>query len=849
MTVNSAALLNLSTGMTVQAWVFPIALDSWRTVILKERPGGLSYALYANNDIARPSAHLNFGGGASIGTNGTVQLPLNTWTHLAATYDEVTLRMYVNGANVGSRAVSGSVVTSSSPLRIGGNSIWGEYFAGRIDEVRIHNRALTQTEIQALMTTPVEDPQGFEIIVYNNPVTVGLSDSGTYNLGIAPIGDFTGRTYPSLSGLPADTAGVFEPFNGPPHPGPFALKIDTGATTPAGTYTLAVTVTNGPLSATTNLTLIVTDEPGFRVNVEPNGLIVAQGQIGIAAFEVVAQNGYSQSVNLSATGMPAGTSVNFTPTVLTPTGSGSVQFNVGLSTPPGVYQVSLMAVDGTLTASAPFTLTVQEKNDSGSWRQLSLGDSGAVYYGVTVGDVGSIGKNRVYGSAGSGEMYEYIHDGTSWSYSKMPVGEPADGQMHNMDIGPARRDGSNRLYIAAVSTGRIYEMSWVNGAWQSNTVAVLEGATDMVVGDGRNDGVTRLYVSWKSGATELTWEDGGWTQLTLSSNEGGWVHGIDLNIGRNDGNNRIYTANEANGEVYEYTWTGTNWSKLFMGDTFDARNLEVGEGRNDGTNRVYVASADGNVYEFTWNGSTWQSISTGNAGSPDIKVQSKPARVRSDGLVRVYVAAGSGVYEYSWTNTTWQTAHLGNAVAYMYGLALGDGLNNGTTQVYASSYDGNVYLFEWVPTFNTTNISVPNVVGMTEFEATSAIENAGLILGAVTIASSDTVSAGSVISQNPVGGVQIAPGSAVNLVVSSGPATSPVITSVEIIGGEMVFSGTNGSGVGGGTFYLCSSTNVAAPLSEWSRESTNIYGSGGAFFLTNVVNQAVPRKFYLLEEP
>ena len=44
-------------------------------------------------------------------------------------------------------------------LRIGGNAIWGEYFSGLIDEVRIYNRALTPTEIQTDMNTPVGSPE------------------------------------------------------------------------------------------------------------------------------------------------------------------------------------------------------------------------------------------------------------------------------------------------------------------------------------------------------------------------------------------------------------------------------------------------------------------------------------------------------------------------------------------------------------------------------------------------------------------------------------------------------------------------------------------------------------------
>jgi beta-lactam-binding protein with PASTA domain len=69
-------------------------------------------------------------------------------------------------------------------------------------------------------------------------------------------------------------------------------------------------------------------------------------------------------------------------------------------------------------------------------------------------------------------------------------------------------------------------------------------------------------------------------------------------------------------------------------------------------------------------------------------------------------------------------------------------------------------------------VTVPNVVGLTQAAATTAITDGNLIVGAVTTASSTTVSAGSVISQTPVAGVQVAPGSAVALVVSSGPAAT-----------------------------------------------------------------------------
>jgi beta-lactam-binding protein with PASTA domain len=65
---------------------------------------------------------------------------------------------------------------------------------------------------------------------------------------------------------------------------------------------------------------------------------------------------------------------------------------------------------------------------------------------------------------------------------------------------------------------------------------------------------------------------------------------------------------------------------------------------------------------------------------------------------------------------------------------------------------------------------VPNVVGETEADANSLIVGAGLVLGGVTYEFSDTVAAGTVISQNPVGGTTVPGGSSVDLVVSLGEA-------------------------------------------------------------------------------
>ena len=55
------------------------------------------------------------------------------------TYDGATLRLYVNGTLVATQAKTGAITSSTNQLQIGGDSIYGQYFNGLIDEVRVYN--------------------------------------------------------------------------------------------------------------------------------------------------------------------------------------------------------------------------------------------------------------------------------------------------------------------------------------------------------------------------------------------------------------------------------------------------------------------------------------------------------------------------------------------------------------------------------------------------------------------------------------------------------------------------------------------------------------------------------------
>ena len=137
--------------MTLEAWVYPTSTTArYRDVIYK---GDDNYYLEATSPQSGAPVT---GGTFTSELFGTSALPVNTWSYLAATYDRSTLRLYVNGVQVASKSATAAMAVSSNPLQIGGNTIYGSYYNGVIDEVRIYNRALTQAQIQSDMNTPVE---------------------------------------------------------------------------------------------------------------------------------------------------------------------------------------------------------------------------------------------------------------------------------------------------------------------------------------------------------------------------------------------------------------------------------------------------------------------------------------------------------------------------------------------------------------------------------------------------------------------------------------------------------------------------------------------------------------------
>ncbi|MGH8265315.1 MAG: DUF2341 domain-containing protein, partial [Steroidobacteraceae bacterium] len=175
---------DLTDAVTAMAWIYlnTATLNDIKSVLSKDT----NFEFHI--DTNRQLYWWWNGSPQQLTTTGT-PIPAQTWVHVAVAYQSGNQKIYINGVQRATLALTGTLSLNNLPLQIGQDQgIATRFFPGRIDEVRIYNRALSQAEVQTAMnaTHPcvglgvdhfVITHDGYGINCVNENITVALRDA------------------------------------------------------------------------------------------------------------------------------------------------------------------------------------------------------------------------------------------------------------------------------------------------------------------------------------------------------------------------------------------------------------------------------------------------------------------------------------------------------------------------------------------------------------------------------------------------------------------------------------------------------------------------------------------------
>jgi hypothetical protein len=192
--------------------------------------------------------------------------------------------------------------------------------------------------------------------------TVIQGNSTTYSVTVNPLNGYSNTVNLSVSGCPTGATCTINPSSVPPPYSPSTLNVATSSSTPGGTYTITIQGTDGTLTRTTSVALVVM-VPDFSISRSPTTTTVRAGSKATYQVTLTPGNSFSGSVALTDTGCPTKSTCTFTPNpvaVSYPNPSTST-FTVATSSKTlGTFTITITGTHGSLNHSITVTLTVKK---------------------------------------------------------------------------------------------------------------------------------------------------------------------------------------------------------------------------------------------------------------------------------------------------------------------------------------------------------------------------------------------------------------------------------------------------------------------------------------------------------
>ena len=197
------------------------------------------------------------------------------------------------------------------------------------------------------------------------PASVSLTQGATsapVTVVVTAENNFTGNVTVSISNLPTGvTMTPASPFSVTPGATGVSVTFTASSTAAPGTVSLSFQGVSGSLnhSASASLQIQAALSPDFTVQVSPGTVALSQGtSSNPVTISVAGINGFTGTVNVTISGLPAGVTASVPSLQIPAGGSGQVVFSAPINATPTSAVLTVTGSNGSLSHSQPLTLQV-----------------------------------------------------------------------------------------------------------------------------------------------------------------------------------------------------------------------------------------------------------------------------------------------------------------------------------------------------------------------------------------------------------------------------------------------------------------------------------------------------------
>lgn len=217
---------------------------------------------------------------------------------------------------------------------------------------------------------PGPTPSEFDFTITASPTsaTVNAGEQTIYTANLGLASGTTKLVSLAVSGLPAGAMFQLNPPSGEPA-FTTTLVISAQPTAAAGTYQVTLTGSGGGKTHSVTLTLIIAAAGDFSLTTATPSQTVAQGQSSAYIINLAPVGTFSTPVSMTVAGLPTGSTGTFEPSSAVPPTTATLRVNVGPTTPPGTYTLTVTGSAAGRTKTTTLVLNVSARS-VGAMEQL-----------------------------------------------------------------------------------------------------------------------------------------------------------------------------------------------------------------------------------------------------------------------------------------------------------------------------------------------------------------------------------------------------------------------------------------------------------------------------------------------